>query len=76
MDNFQLMQVVDTIDYLVEKATGFTLSQSFISKILLFLVCNVVEKLPARAVLHDQKQVLGSLNDFVKLNQIGMADEL
>jgi hypothetical protein len=46
VDDFQLMQVVNTIDYLVEKAAGFTLSQSFYSKNFTFSRLQCSRKAP------------------------------
>lgn len=42
---------------------------------VLLLFGDVVEELPARAVLHDEEEVLGGLDDFVELDEVGVADE-
>lgn len=36
---------------------------------------DVVEKLPSLHVLHDEKKLFGGLDDLIKLNDAGMADE-
>ena len=75
VDDLQLVQVVDAIDNLVEKPACFSLGQPFIGRKLLFFISNVVKKFTPWTVLHDQKQVLGSLDYFVELDEIGVADE-
>jgi hypothetical protein len=39
------------------------------------LANDIVEELSSLHVLHDQKQVFGSFDDLIKLNDVGMADQ-
>jgi hypothetical protein len=65
----QLVDVLHPADYLFEDLTGLLLVHS-----LLFL--DALEEFPLLHVLHDQEEVLGGLNNFVQLNDIGVSDEL
>ena len=73
MDYFKLVQIVDSVNDLVKEPASLPLSQPKMKTILLFLVRNIVKQLSSWTVLHNQKQVFGSLNYFVELNEIGMS---
>ena len=57
------MQVLNPRYYLLKKLAGFFLAQPLV-------LDNIVKKLTARNVLSDKIQLPGSLNDFIKLNNI------
>ena len=67
MNNVQLMYVVNTRDYLLEKLTSlFFLKPS---------VCYyVIEQLSPTGILHDQIKLLRGFNDLIKLNDVRMSD--
>lgn len=67
MYNTQLMQVLNTTDDLLHKGTCFLLFE-------LLLLNDIVKKLSATDVLHDQEQLLGRLNDFKQLNYIWVSN--
>ena len=43
---------------------------------VLLLVGDIVKQFSSPAELHDQEEVLGGLDDLVKLNEMGMANQL
>lgn len=43
---------------------------------VLLALDDVVEELAALHVLHDEEELLGGLDDFVELDDVGVADEL
>lgn len=48
----------------------------YLWKWILFVVCDVVEELASRAILHDQEKIFRSLNNLVHLNEVRVANEL
>lgn len=69
MHNVKLVDVLDSGDYLLKVLARLILIDSC-------LLDNVVEELSAICVLHNQVQLLWSLNDFIKLNYIRMSNQL
>ena len=65
MNDIQLMNVLNTTNDLLEYFTSFRLRDSAIMKALLFALNDIIEELSALHVLHDEKQLLWSLDDFV-----------
>jgi hypothetical protein len=65
MNDIELMNVLDTTNDLLEYFTGLRLRDSAIMKGLLFALNDIIEELSALHVLHDEKQLLWSLDDFV-----------
>jgi hypothetical protein len=58
MNNSNFMNVLDTSYELVEYAYGLVLIDPFIFD-------DIIEEFSLFHVLHDQKQLLGSLNNFI-----------
>ncbi len=58
MNNAYFMNVLDSCNKLVEYANGLVLIDSFIFD-------DIIEEFSLFHVLHDQKQLLGSLNNFI-----------
>ena len=69
MNNTQLMKVLDASDYLMEEAASLRLLDSL-------ALNDVVKELSSACVLHDQIELLRSLDDLVELDDVRMADEL
>lgn len=69
MHDAELVQVFNTTNYLLEKPTCFHFLE-------LLLLNDIVKELTTADVLHDQKQLLGCLDDFKKLNNIGVSYHL
>lgn len=44
-------------------------------KWLLFLLSDVVEELSSCAILHDEEEILGCLNDLVELDEMWVANQ-
>ena len=42
---------------------------------LLLFFCDIVEQLSSAAVLHDKEKVFGSLDNLIKLDEIGVANQ-
>ena len=69
MTDFDLVQVLDSCQYLVEEAASLRVLQApFLD--------NIVEELTARGILHNQEQLLACLNDFIELHNIWVAHDL
>lgn len=68
MDYSDLVDVLDAWNQLVEHLDCFGLNDAFV-------LDNVVEEFSLFHKLHDQKELLGGLYDFVKLHDIGVSDE-
>ena len=68
MHNSELVNVLYAGDDLLEEPGCLLLLQTF-------SVDDVVEQLPALCILHDEVQLLGGLDDFVELDQVGMPND-
>ena len=68
MTHLNLMQVLDTSQDLMEEAAGLSVLQTA-------LLYNVIEELATRGILHDQKQLLARLDYFIKLHDVGVAND-
>jgi len=68
MNYSKFMNVLNTTDYLLKYFAGFFLVHSFFAN-------DVVEKLTPFHVFHDKKQMFGSFNNFIKLNNVGMPNK-
>ena len=62
------MNILNSTNYLLKHFTGLFLIHTLFAD-------DVVKEFSPLHVLHDQKQVFGSFDDLIKLNNIGMADE-
>ena len=69
MHNPQLVDVLNPTDDLLEHFAGFVFFHPL-------LLNDVVEELSAFHELHNQKQMFGGFDDFVELDDVGVADEL
>lgn len=69
MSNPQLAQVFDSVNQLLKQPAALLLREMVLGR-------DVVEELTVAAVLHDQKQALGRLDDFVQLNDAGVPHDL
>ena len=69
VDNPQLVQILHSCDELPKELTGLMLLQPF-------LFYYQFEELPLRDVLHHQEELLGSLDDLVQLDHVGMPNLL
>jgi len=65
----ELVQILDSTNDLLEELAGFCLLK-------LLLLDDVVEELATADELHDQEELLGRLDDFEKLDDVGVADQL
>lgn len=68
VSNTQLAQVLDSGDQLLEKPASLVFLE-------VVLGCDVVEQLAVAAVLHDEKQPVFGLDDFVELDDVGVAHD-
>ena len=69
VDYAKLVEVLDATDDLLEELAGLHLLQ-------LLLLDDVVEKFATTDELHDEEQLLGRLDDFEKLDDVGVSDHL
>ena len=69
MHDSELVDVLDAGDDLLEEAAALGLLDAR-------LLDDVVEKLAAVRVLHDEVQLLGRLDDLVELDDVRVADHL
>jgi len=69
MNDVQLVEVLDASDNLVEERAGLGLFHAV-------ALHDVVEQLTSFSELHYQVQLLGGLNDFVQLDDVGMPNDL
>lgn len=69
MHNIQLVQILNARDDLVEELAGLGLFDPLVFN-------NEIKELAARSIFHYQIELLGSLNDLVQLDDVGMADHL
>ena len=58
MDDVKFMKVLDSCDYLMEELEGLRLFDSLI-------LDDIIEKFTSVSILHDQVQLLWSLNDLI-----------
>lgn len=63
------MEVLDSTDDLLEELAGLLLLQ-------FLLLDDVVEEFAPTDELHDQEQLLGRLDDFEELDDVGVPDQL
>jgi len=63
--NTNLVNIVDTGNYLLHKAASLVFLQAF-------ALDNVVEEFSTACVLHDEEQLARSLDNFIQLNNIGV----
>ena len=68
MDNFQPMTILYSTDNLLKNFTRLIFIHPF-------LFYYVVEKLALTQKLHHQKKIFWGLDNFVKLNDVRMADK-
>ncbi len=66
MDNFEFVAVLNPGNDLIEDFAGFILIHTF-------FFYYVVKELASSKVFHDEKEVLGGFDDFIELNDVGMA---
>jgi hypothetical protein len=66
VDNFEFMAVLNSRNDLIKDFTGFILIHTFFFD-------DVVKELTSSKVFHDKKEVLGGFDDFIELNDVGMA---
>ena len=69
MNDSQLTDVFNSGNNLLEEATCC----HFVNFLILH---DVVEQLTARGKLHDQVKLLGSLDDFIQLDDVRMLNDL
>ena len=69
MDDANFMDVLDAGDKLVEHFSGFGLGDSLV-------LDDVVEELALFHELHDQEELFRSFDDFIKLDYMGVPDQL
>lgn len=63
------MEVLDACDNLVKELLGLRLLHSLI-------LYDVIEELAAARILHDQVELLGSLDDLIELDDVRVPYEL
>ena len=68
MDNPYFVDVLNPRDELMKHFDCFSLKYAFVFYYM-------IEQFSLFHVLHDQKELFGSLYDFVKLYDVGMTDE-
>ena len=68
MADFDLVEVLNACEYLVEKSACLTVLQPA-------LFYDVVEQFAPTRVLHDQKQLLGCLDNFIELHDVRVSDD-
>lgn len=61
---------------LLEQLTSLFLGEPTLASVLPLLIDNIVKQLAVLDVLHNQKQVLGRLDDLVELDDVGVPYEL
>jgi len=69
MADFDLVQILNTSEYLVEKATSFLIRESL-------LLNDQIKQFTIRYELHDQEQLPRRLNNLVQLHNIRVSDNL
>lgn len=69
MADFDLVQVLNACENLVEKATGFLVGQSL-------LLNDQIKQFTIRHEFHNQEQLPRSLNNLVQLHNVRMSDNL
>jgi len=69
MDDVELVEVLDTSDYLVEELDGLRFFDPLV-------LDDVIEKLSPTCILHDQVQLFRRLDDFIKLDDVWVPDHL
>ena len=69
MHDVQLVKVLDSCDYLMEKFKSLRLFDSLIFN-------NVIEQFTSIRILHDQVKLFGRLYDFIKLDYVWVSDHL
>ena len=69
MNNSKFVSIFDPANNLFKDFTGLFFSHSFFTYY-------VIKKFSIFHVFHDQEEVLGGLNDFEKLNDVWMPDQL
>lgn len=69
MHNIKFMRILNSVDELMIQLARFCLLE-------LPIIHDILKELAVLNKLHHEKQILCSLNDLVKLNDIGMTDEL
>jgi hypothetical protein len=69
MDDSNLVDVLDAGDELMEHAGGFRLTDTFV-------LDDIVEELALFHELHNKEELFGSFDDFVKLHNVRVPDEL
>lgn len=67
MNDVEFVHVLDALNDLSEEFTGFAFLEAF-------LFDNLFEKLAFRDELHDEEELLWGFDDFIELNEIGVAD--
>ena len=65
----EFVNVLDSIDYLLEEPASFLLLDSLVGN-------NVVEQFSAGGVLHNQKQLFRGFDDFVQLDDVYVSQKL
>lgn len=68
MNHANLVNVLDAGNKLMKHFGSFGLQQAFI-------MYDVVKELPFFHELHNQEELFGCFDDFVKLDYVGMPDE-
>lgn len=68
MYNVEFVQILDTCYDLMKESAGLRLFNSLISH-------NVVKQLSSACILHNQIELLWSLNYLIELNNVGMSNE-
>ena len=69
MTDFDLVQILDSCQNLVEEAASLRVLQApFLD--------NVVEEFTTRGVLHNQEKLLACLDDFIELHNVWVAHDL
>ena len=69
MDYVQLMDILNTSQYLLEKFASFLLLEASVRD-------DIVKELSPRGIFHDQVELLWSLNNLIELDYVGVTYQL